>query len=134
MYKQKVVEANEEDTVRTVLFGGGWPNAPHRALRTPFVEQWLMEEGRGSEQQPDEPVIGETDFAGQRIPVKRFAALPPDEGTTGEVESMALLAGQSVGLVQEIKPAVAIIDELVKGAQEIIESRLRAALSDEVEF
>ena len=33
-YKQKVLEARERDTVRTILFGYGWPNAPHRTLRT----------------------------------------------------------------------------------------------------
>jgi Dioxygenases related to 2-nitropropane dioxygenase len=37
IYKQKVLEATEEDTVRTTLFGRDWPNAPHRALRTAFV-------------------------------------------------------------------------------------------------
>src|SRR5215475_14392794 len=37
-YKQKVLEAGEGDTVRTTLFGHGWPNAPHRTLRTAFVE------------------------------------------------------------------------------------------------
>src|SRR5215469_16397653 len=32
VYKAKLVAATEEDTVRTILFGHGWPNAPHRAL------------------------------------------------------------------------------------------------------
>jgi nitronate monooxygenase len=36
-YKQKLLEANEGDTARTILFGYGWPNAPHRTLRTAFV-------------------------------------------------------------------------------------------------
>ena len=35
------------DTVRTTLFGHGWPDAPHRTLRTPFVDAWLgQEDGR----------------------------------------------------------------------------------------
>ena len=38
VYKSKVLEASEEDAVRMTLFGYGWPNAPHRALRTRFVE------------------------------------------------------------------------------------------------
>jgi nitronate monooxygenase len=41
VYKQKLREATETDTVRTILFGHGWPYAPHRALRTAFVSQWL---------------------------------------------------------------------------------------------
>ncbi len=32
-------------------------------LRTAFVEQWLGQEARGSEQREDEPVIGETAIA-----------------------------------------------------------------------
>jgi nitronate monooxygenase len=31
-YKQQLLEAGEKDTVRTILFGHGWPNAPHRYL------------------------------------------------------------------------------------------------------
>ncbi|MCK1420346.1 nitronate monooxygenase, partial [Bradyrhizobium sp. CW12] len=30
VYKQKVIDAAEDYTVRTTLFGHGWPNAPHR--------------------------------------------------------------------------------------------------------
>lgn len=123
-FKKNVLAASEEDTVHTMLFGGGWPNAPHRALRTPFVERWRGQEARGQEQRPDEPIIGETLFAGQTIPVQRFAALPPGAEATGEVESMAMLAGQSAGLVVELKPAAAIVREIAEGARRIIGERL----------
>ena len=129
VYKQKVLDATEEETVHTTLFGGLWPNAPHRALRTAFVEEWLPREPRGGEQRPDEPVIGETTFAGQRMPVQRFFAAPPTADTAGDIESMALLAGQSVGLVREIRPAAEIVRELVEGASRIIEQRLRGTLT-----
>jgi NAD(P)H-dependent flavin oxidoreductase YrpB (nitropropane dioxygenase family) len=125
LYKQKVLEATEEDTVRTTLFGHGWPNAPHRALRTPFVNEWLDQEARGSEQRSDEPVIGETKFGGQTVPVLRFMGYPPSTDATGDIGSMGLLAGQSVGLVREIKPAAQIIEELLDGARQIIEQRLK---------
>src|SRR5207247_4817974 len=52
IYKAKVGAATEEDTVHTLLFGGGWPDAPHRVLRTPFVERWLRDERRGPGQRP----------------------------------------------------------------------------------
>jgi nitronate monooxygenase len=129
VYKQKVLEATEEDTVRTTLFGHGWPNAPHRALRTAFVDEWLEQEARGSEQRPDEPVIGETVFCGQRVPVLRFMGFPPSTDATGDIESMGLLAGQSVGLVREIKPAAAVVREMVEGARQIIEHRLKGTLT-----
>ena len=124
IYKQKVLDSTEEDTVRTTIFGYGWPNAPHRTLRTPFVEQWLGNEARGSEQRRDEPEIGETAFGGQRMPMRRFMGFPPGADTTGEIESMALLAGQSAGLVNEMKPAGEVVRELVECADRIIRERL----------
>jgi NAD(P)H-dependent flavin oxidoreductase YrpB (nitropropane dioxygenase family) len=130
VYKQKVLEATEEDTVRTTLFGHGWPNAPHRTLRTAFVNEWLKQEARGSEQRSDEPVIGETRFGGQRVPVLRFMGFPPSTDATGDIESMGLLAGQSVGLVHEIKPAAEIVKEMVAEARQLIEHRLRRTLSE----
>src|SRR5262249_23575043 len=108
-YKQKLLKAGEEDTVRTILFGHGWPNAPPRTLRTPFVEQWLGQEARGQESRPDEPEIGRTVIAGQPMPVLRFMGMPPNGDSSGDIESMDLLAGQGVGLVDQIKPAGQIV-------------------------
>ena len=47
-------------------------------VRTPFVERWLPEEMRGSEQRPDEPCIGETKIGGQPMPLLRFMGFPPN--------------------------------------------------------
>ena len=120
MYKQKVVAAREDQTVRTTLFGFGWPNAPHRTLRTPFVDRWLPEESRGSEQRTDEPQIGDTKIGGQPTPLLRFMGFPPTPDATGDLESMDFLAGQGVGLVTEIKPAAEVVQELVEGARRIL--------------
>lgn len=121
VYKQRVMESTEEDTVRTTLFGYGWPNAPHRTLRTRFVDEWLSHEVRGSEQRRDEPVVGEITLGGHRQEVRRFMGFPPGADTTGDIESMSLLAGQGVGLVNEIKPAGEIVKELVESASRIIQ-------------
>src|SRR6516225_4717051 len=123
-YKQKVLEAAEGDTVRTTLFGHGWPNAPHRTLRTAFVEQWLGQEARGQESRPDEPAVGRTVVGGQPMPVLRFMGLPPNSDASGVIESMDLLAGQGVGLVGEIKPAGEIVYELIEEARQIVSQRL----------
>src|SRR5262245_44868708 len=123
-YKQKLVAASEEDTVRTILFGYGWPNAPHRTLRTAFVRQWLGQEGRGQESRPDEPIVGQTIIGGQSIPVLRFMGFPPNADASGDIDSMDLLAGQSVGLVREVVPAGQIVRELVEEAHQIISQRL----------
>ena len=119
-YKKKLLAANENDTVRTTLFGFGWPNAPHRTLRTPFVEQWLGGEARGQESRADEPIVGQTIIGGQPTPLPRFLGFPPNVDATGDLDSMDFLAGQGVGLVRAIKPAGEIVRELVDEAREII--------------
>jgi NAD(P)H-dependent flavin oxidoreductase YrpB (nitropropane dioxygenase family) len=129
VYKQKLLEATETDTVRTILFGHGWPNAPHRTLRTPFVEQWLGNESRAQESRPDEPVIGNTRIAERDIPIQRFMSNPPSIRVSGEIQSMALLAGQTVGLVTEIKSAATIVRELADEATKLIKQRLSAIVS-----
>src|SRR5262252_3434762 len=87
-YKQRLLEADEGHTVRTILFGHGWPNAPHRTLRTVFVQQWLGQEGRGQESRPDEPVVGQTVIGGNPMPVLRFMGFPPNAEATGDIDSI----------------------------------------------
>ena len=119
LHKEKLAAASEEDTTRTILFGNGWPNAPHRALRTRFVETWMPRESE-VRAFASEPQIGETVIAGLSMPVPRFAALPPNNATKGDIESMALLAGQSVGLVNDVKPAGEIVRDMMVEAKRIV--------------
>jgi len=81
-----------DDTVITTAFGEGWPDAPHRVLRTAITAG----EARGEAQSwtPDWP---STDSA-------------------GAVEARALYAGQSVGAVRAQRPAAEIVAELVNEA------------------
>jgi nitronate monooxygenase len=44
----------------------------------------------------------------------------PNRETTGAVETMALYAGQSAGMVREQKPAGKIVAELMRQATELI--------------
>jgi NAD(P)H-dependent flavin oxidoreductase YrpB (nitropropane dioxygenase family) len=120
IYKARLVAASEEDTVRTILFGYGWPHAPHRTLRTPFVREWVARESETQDSRPDEPIIGRTFVSGAEIPIQRFASMPPNIHATGDIESMSLLAGQSVGLIDEIRPAAEILRETINGAERLI--------------
>jgi NAD(P)H-dependent flavin oxidoreductase YrpB (nitropropane dioxygenase family) len=63
-YKERLVMASEEETVRTILFGNGWPDALHRVLRTDFVKTWLPREAETQSLDANEPPIGETVVAG----------------------------------------------------------------------
>jgi nitronate monooxygenase len=129
LYQERLLHASEKDTVRTILFGHGWPNAPHRVLRTAFVDQWQGQEARAQESRPDEPVIGSLSLGGHEIPLLRFMGIPPNTATTGDIDKMALYAGQGVGLVREIKPAADVLRELVRETEEVITKRLARALS-----
>src|SRR5262249_32967525 len=40
VYKDALLRANRDDTVLTVCFEGGWPNAPHRVLRNGTFIRW----------------------------------------------------------------------------------------------
>jgi nitronate monooxygenase len=120
IYKAGLVAATEEDTVRTILFGHGWPHAPHRTLRTRFVREWVDRESETQDSRSDEPIIGRTVIGGAEIPIQRFASMPPNIHATGDIESMSLLAGQSVGLIDEIRPAAEILRETINGAERLI--------------
>jgi nitronate monooxygenase len=123
-YKELVLAASGEDTVRTTLFGGIWPNAPHRVLRTAFVQQWLQDEARGSENRADEPVVAQAMLGDQVFSIRRFMVFPPTSETSGEIESLPLYAGQCVGLVQHMQGAADIVRDLIAEAHEVIEQRL----------
>jgi NAD(P)H-dependent flavin oxidoreductase YrpB (nitropropane dioxygenase family) len=120
-YKQTLLDAPAEDAVRTILFGFGWPNAPHRTLRTQFVNEWLGRERQGQESCPDEPIVGRTSIAGQEMPIRRFMGMPPNVHSTGDIGLRNLAAGQSVGLIRKIEPARKVIRELVEGTRYIFE-------------
>ena len=57
--------------------------------------------------------------AGALAPVPRLPVIAPTRGTHGQVEAMALYAGESVAAVKEITSAAAIVAELVDGASRL---------------
>jgi nitronate monooxygenase len=114
IYKDLVVESRETDTLYSRLFDVGWPDAPHRTLRNSTVELWEAAGRPGPGSRPGE---GETvaTFADGR-PAVRYSDVIPLAGMTGDLEALALYAGQSVGLVGEIQPASEIVDSLMNEA------------------
>ncbi|WP_433083791.1 NAD(P)H-dependent flavin oxidoreductase [Dactylosporangium sp. CA-052675] len=119
-YKERLVAAAAEDTVRTALFGPDTPRFnPMRVLRNRVVREWADRTG----DIPDSPlpVIGETILGGRTIPMHRFSNLVPmRDATTGDLEEMALLSGQGVGLVREIRPAAELIAEMTAQAEKLL--------------
>lgn len=122
IYKRKLVELDE--TEYTDVFGRArWPDAPHRVLQTPFFKDWRSLPAHESE--ANQPVIGHSTIHGVEKEIRRFAGTVPNMTTTGDLESMCMYAGQSVGLIKEILSAREVIKRLVEGAQLIIQQNFK---------
>ena len=115
LYQARLLEASESDTVYTTLFDIGWPSAAHRVLRNSTVEHWLA---AGQPTAPSRPGEGEVIAIGAKgQPVLRYSDTPPVAGATGDLEALALYAGQCAGLIWDVRPAAEIVQELVAGAR-----------------
>ncbi|MGZ4317254.1 MAG: NAD(P)H-dependent flavin oxidoreductase [Gaiellaceae bacterium] len=117
-YRRRLLEAVETDTYYGTLFDGGWPDAPHRALRNSTVEAWEAAGRPASGARPGE----EDDIAARPdgSPIKRYASATPHVSTTGDIEALPNWAGQGVGLVTRVQPAAEIVQELVADAERIL--------------
>jgi nitronate monooxygenase len=111
VYKERVLDSSEADTVRTTLFDGGWPDAPHRVLRNSTFTTW---ERAGQSPPGQRPNEGETiAYYTDNSSILRYEEHSPKHDMIGNVEAMALYAGQSVGLVRKTQKARDIVQELV---------------------
>lgn len=117
-YKRAVVEASGDDTIYTDVFAALWPDAPHRVLRSAVDAVGAVQT----------PTVGEMDLGGQRLQLPRAAGMAPHAGTTGQIEAMALFAGEGVSSVTAIRPAAEIMHHLIEGAIALL--RDAAALAD----
>jgi nitronate monooxygenase len=99
-YVDALIRSGADDTVLTTAFGEGWPDAPHRVLKSALAAG----QARGATQSwtPDWPTTA----------------------AVGAVDARALYAGQSVGSVRTRQPAAEIVAELVAEAGAVL-SRTR---------
>lgn len=119
-WRGRIRHARETSTSHTTAFDGGWPDAPHRVLRNSTLEAW---ERAGRPAAPRRPGEGDVLAHGpDGSALYRYGATPPVRGTTGNVEALALYAGQSTGIITELRPAAAIVEELARGATEALGS------------
>ena len=97
-YAALLISASRHDTVLTGAFANGWPDAPHRVLVS--------------------AVMAAERFAGRTVAtlgereLPAFAPVPATRQAQGEVEAMALYAGESVDAVAATQPAAEIVAEL----------------------
>ncbi len=111
-YVEALIGARGEDTVLTEAYEVMWPNAPHRVLRS------ALERARSL----TAATVGEITMGDVTMPVPRFAPMAATRSTTGDIDAMALYAGQGVDAVREIRPAADIVRDLAEGAEELLRS------------
>lgn len=117
-YKQRLVRATAADTVHTLLFDVGWPDAAHRVLRNRAVEEWEAAGRPASGARPGEgTMIGRLGLGPAPIEIPRYSVVPPVEGFEGDIELAALYAGESCSLVNDVRPAGRIVRDLAREAE-----------------
>jgi NAD(P)H-dependent flavin oxidoreductase YrpB (nitropropane dioxygenase family) len=99
-YVDALIAASADDTVVTTAFGEGWPDAPHRVLKS------CIDAGNA---------LGSAQMWSPEWPSKDYQGAPL---------ARPLYAGQSVGGVHSRQPAADIVKELVEGAEAILTSGL----------
>lgn len=117
-YRRLILQAQETDTVYTGLFDGGWPNAPHRVIENSTVVNWKSAGSPPPGRRPAEGEVVARSEGGE--PIHLYDDTIPLANMTGDVERLALYAGQSVGLVHDIKSASAIVRELAEDARRVL--------------
>ncbi|WP_312160164.1 nitronate monooxygenase family protein [Phenylobacterium sp.] len=116
LYRQAILEAADEDTVRTRSYSG----KPMRVKKNPYVEEW---ETRPQDIQP---------FPMQAMLSSRAGVMG---GIGGQIEGLdpdrsCFAMGQSAGGVHEVLPAAQIVANLIKEAEAAIDrtAKLRAGV------
>lgn len=113
-HKDRIVQAQPGDTVLTDIFVLNWPKGAAVRVLQNSVTQALHGHylGHDPAQLPREPIAWDM---GQ--PLLRFSTDSPMRHTTGDLEAMALYAGEGVGQVHAILPAADRLARIVAEAR-----------------
>jgi NAD(P)H-dependent flavin oxidoreductase YrpB (nitropropane dioxygenase family) len=104
-YVAALLAASADDTVRTTVFGEGWPDAPHRVLRI-----------AAERAQSADDVVGRAAYRDQRWDVLRWSTQPPTVFTRGSLTAMAMYAGCGVGDIDDVPSAAQIVERMTADA------------------
>ena len=132
-HKRRIVAATVADTVRTAIFGPEWPDAPMRVLRNRVAREWTGRDDKTPPQPEPPQSIGRTILLGQAYAMPQFSAVLPTPDTTGEFDEMCLAAGESAGLVPDLKPAGQIVRDMMDEAKRVIAGRLAPLVGDQTD-
>jgi NAD(P)H-dependent flavin oxidoreductase YrpB (nitropropane dioxygenase family) len=114
-FKQAIVDSDGHDTVLTeipdIASRRVWPGAMSRAQRNRFIERWAGREWALRQYAPE---------VGKQVAAARAA---------GDVDNAVLFFGQDAGLIDSVKSAREVVQDMVAGAEEIIRQRLPGLVS-----
>lgn len=118
-YQKHILDSSENDTVHLKnLFDGGWPEAPHRVLRNSTVADW---EAAGSPRPGERPNEGEVIAYSQSSgDILRYSCASPPPDASGNIEALAMWAGQTAAIVRHVQPAADIVCEIMDEAKRVI--------------
>jgi NAD(P)H-dependent flavin oxidoreductase YrpB (nitropropane dioxygenase family) len=108
-YLKALIVSDAQDTVYTDAFSVGWPDAPHRLLRS-AAEAAKAFEGEFVGSVADS-------WNGERYNMHPYQPGCPHKSALGNIAAMSLWAGESVGGVKKAQTAAEIVDELVGEAE-----------------
>lgn len=117
-FKQAFIRANARDAVPTVQLSAKFPVIPVRALKNKGTERF-MEIQRHTIARFER---GELDSSEAQLTIEHFwAGALKRAAIEGDVESGSLMAGQSVGMVNSVRPTAEIMADLIDQAARYLE-------------
>jgi nitronate monooxygenase len=122
-YKARVVSGNASETILSAdLFDVGWPDAPHRTLRNRIHEEWEAAGRPPSGKRPGQgTAIGRhRSTSGEIEDWQRYEPGVATPEFDGDIEYAPLWAGESCSVVNDIKPAGEIVEDLVRHAADAL--------------
>lgn len=115
-HKQRVVAAAAEDTLRTDLFAINWPaGSPVRVIGNSLTAR-IGQARFGHDHNLSAPVP--IALEGDR-PIYRFSTDSPLRSTRGDLEKLALFAGQVAGEIDDVPSAAVRIERMMTEAERV---------------
>ena len=124
-HKDRVVRAAHDDTIHTDLYSVNWPvGAPVRVLQNSETRKLGANRFGHVPGSAGNEIVGDEEGR----PIRRFSTDSPLRNTRGDLERMALFAGQVAGLIDNVPAARELISEIIADAGDVL-SRLPRHLS-----
>lgn len=122
-HKQRVVAATEEDTVHTEIFAINWP--PHAPVRV--LENSVTRAQKDATPGASAATIAEPVAMDDGRPILRTSTDSPLRTTTGNLEPLALYAGQVAGQLDTLPTVQERIDSIMIAAERTLQALERGS-------